>query len=324
MRRAWKWGALILWLAHWPATAAEDDVAKARVLVFQSVAQYQKWIAARGSAELKQVASSTRVDVVDYVVPNAGVAKGSNGVLAMVISPYLYLVYSYISEVGIFAAQDAKWANCWTAYDEYIFSVYARNSRSMATDARLVAVDPPELFSIRYGGPCAGIEKKYPTDLTIRPARDAAVFYALFMTYLHELGHVALGHVSIVARPPGSGPADAATEKKQLADLRRSRDQEYAADRWAINQAVAIGIPVQYLITPSQFLLWVASTGIDCFNKLQFTHPPGVERAKKAVQQIRTAYAQAGKTLPIVVDDLYADLIVFSDKVEKKLECPAS
>jgi hypothetical protein len=174
-------------------------------------------------------------------------------------------VFNNIS-VASLVTQLSNKKNCITEYLNHLFS--AINDNTISGRQSVLASD---LFGYSIGsyGSCKGLDPKdyTPFPHKVRTINARTVERSIMLFYLHEIGHIIKGHLSI---------------NKKGISLNKSRSMEEEADIWAISKF----LDAKEDATMAMPLFILISTMGGDSNDKESTHPMGLERVIKWNQYI--------------------------------------
>lgn len=249
------------------------------------------------SAEL-QIARD--IDYRVYATESVGAFAAYEDKRRVVLIQVGATVWSMELATAFIAEEQLGITGCTMDYLTYVAKGIVDNSRRYANRLPLRPVAYFARYADTSSGPCSSFE---PTKFTSRPDLDqyraSLVEASIAFLYLHELGHHILGHAAGLALSP-----DGALPGGSDDHLAMRRDQEDAADRWAIRTALrahtnpAVGIPI--------FLLIAAIGGDSNEAERRMDHPLGMRRVATMYDEVYGYYAQHRNELPSpgYLDDL--------------------
>lgn len=114
--------------------------------------------------------------------------------------------------------------------------------------------------------------------------------------YLHELGHIALQHDALNAERLGKEEDAPALFTETT---RRTREQELAADQWAIDRMFELRLDGIMLAGPFWTAVLMSSDGLDLWTDPLGTPEDGIKRLNAAMDRFReNAIARDGRVSP--------------------------
>lgn len=314
-----------------PATAQvsggdyEKDLAEEGV----KLDTYIKWLrplhAKYGNSSLKSVEQQVRFLVSDEQVPNAWVGLNpSSGRKTVFMTAQYRLLITYLADADVVSSISPGFFHCRQTYVDTLFRALASNRQRSASGSPPRRLLAPEVFlDTASSAGCRQFKDKFPIDPKYRPARDYAVNIVVALGYLHELGHVALGHSSVSLASIDQLPSNSQRLNEFLRLMSRSRAQEAEADDWAIDRFVDIEPNPLRALTNVLSTFYLAFGGIDCSLEAADTHPNGFQRFARQMGRLKERATAANK-FPSNQDvaRLIDETIALAEKAQQSLQCP--
>lgn len=303
------------------ATSPSEDLDASVAKMSATIATVGRLIGSKGDASLQLLFNRTRFSVGKFGLPNLGVSQGPVGFTIYAAAEY-QLLTTYIADVNFALMGHGEQMKCAVEYTQHltreINKIRGLAASGMSTN-RLLA---PEEFALDRRDICSGFADLFPIPIPQRGARDQAVTSVVVLSLLHELGHIALGHratdFEVLAQV-----SDPGQRMKIFLELsRRARTQEDAADRWAVDQAVALGAMPFDVINPTLIGTFIAFTGADCTLENADDHSNGVARVKAIVSRYILESERVGRRIPEEVKLISKDYFALAEKARVKLSCP--
>jgi len=287
----------------------ETDMAAAKIRLEADLQRIIKIIDAKGTPAAQLALASVTVIVEDSPLAAArvGIVPGKPGITLLIPNSYRLLL-TYFAEQSIINARRPHLLPCGMAYQTYVFEAMSRNRTRMFEKLPLEPIDAPEIYA-QTGSACKDLVSEFPLPTNEIPQREKQVFNALVFTLFHELGHMARSHTPISDERFAQAKTDKERETIFLAEMRRSRDQEYAADRWAARQLMKMNAhPLEIVNVPLVEML-LASSGLDTTLESIGSHPLALNRLEQIILEIENSNREIYKRdLPQEIAVLFSDL----------------
>ena len=271
----------------------------------------------KGGAE-KATDATVHFSAIESLVPIARSLRGGSGPVLEMSSQYRLLLV-YFAELAVVAPQHPELMRCFALYrNELHHKLGALGAQGGGTP-----LPSPEEY-IHGNRECAGGAGLFPVDASKFPLRDAMVVRAIGFTYLHELGHIVLGHfkhgneIFVGANTP--------EQKKEvfLREAARIRSQERAADAWAVQEVFRIGGNPGDILNQALSDFFTVSSGVDCWNRQGMDHAYTLERQTDLIDAVRKETPKwTGKPIPPELDAVLSDMGALRTRAERLLDCPA-
>lgn len=288
------------------------------------IALVRRLIAARGSPDARTADARVEFVAAPSLLPFASSEVFRDGHSRIQISSQFRLLLAYFAELNILNTTAPQLKECLIRYRDMVGQTYIENL-SRVDERRMIDDTPsPERYAMAMGPQCASLESSLPIDVKFRGFRDYEVNLAVTFTYLHELGHLVLNHHPISDDALRAAFTEEEKMKVFLDTMKRSRNQEYEADRWAVREMVQLNAHPLEIMSPPLSDLFIATSGIDCYFRLGMTHPDSTARSARIITAIRQEAASRPQRNQITpeVDQVFSDIVSLSKKAEKGLRCP--
>lgn len=302
------------------ATPSEDlDVSKDKLS--NEIVMLGRLIGTHGDRTLRTLFDTTKFSVRKIGFPNIGVST-HNGQSTIVAAAEYHLMLTYIADTNFALMGKPKLTECSNAYSNYLTKELARSNALVAQGKSIGRIMAPEEFGLERTDICSGFPQSFPIPVAQRNARDAAVNSAVILTLLHEFGHIALNHNKVDFEVLATETDDKRKMKKFLELSKRSRDQEDAADQWAVDQAVALGAVPFDIVNPTLIGGFMAFTGVNCDMEKADDHSNGVTRVEKILARyISITDQKSNMKLDPRIRSLANQYIALARKARSKLDC---
>lgn len=303
--------------------STQKDLSESEQLTKIFVREVRDWIERKGTREVRSANEGVKVVIEDSIMPLIWVQPdryGNGNTIRM--TRQFRLVLSYFAEASVVAFFGKKYLSCQNNYNQYLYEIYRKNGRRAYEGIALVDFNAPEVASLSGGALCKEFAEQFPIRDDLKPMRDNSVTHALLFFYFHELAHIALKHRQPDSSLFLSAQNESIREKAFLEYMKRSRRQESAADRWAVDQLINMKIKPRFLFNDAVFSLMLASSGIDCGAEHINTHPFAVNRIVKIM--LRAKYAAERKykrEFPAELKQIISEFKRFHLKSRRLLEC---
>jgi len=305
-----------------PARAYDADVQMQQsiAIVGAIVQLVRAQIASLGAPDVRAADAQISFVVDDTPIPNA---FEQNGVIH--ISNSLHVMFLYVADAGVENAAHQTFGACGDAYGTYLTTVVSQNKVRVVKGLPLQAVKPPEEFIALSQPLCAGFEKAFPVSAELRKWRDQRVIDMIGFVYLHELAHFALHHTGVTDAAIHAALGGIQTPQA-LSELARSRDQEFAADAWALRQYIRMFGPEPNLMYYDlQKTMTIMGNSFDCTHDVNSTHPTGIERYAALTSVYRDEFKRKiGYDVSPQESDLLNDWVKFSKHARDGLHCESA
>lgn len=314
-----------------PATAQvsggnyEEDLAEEGV----KLDAYIKWLrplfAQYGDASVKSLESQVRFRVSDEQVPNAWVGRDPNsGRTTIFMTAQYRLLITYLADADVVSFTSPEFIQCRQTYVDTLFRTLAENRQRSASGSPPRRLLAPEIYLDTASAGCRQFKKNFPIDPKHRPARDMAVNTVVALGYLHELGHVALGHSAVSLASIEQLPTNSLRLNEFARLMSRSRSQEVQADDWAIDRFVDLSNNPLEALTNVLSTFYLAFGGFDCSLEAADSHPNGFQRFARQMGRLKDRATAAGKfptnkDIASHIDDTSA----LAAKAQQNLQCPS-
>lgn len=281
-------------------------------------------IAVKGSPEAKQADARVDFVVTDSPFPMAQSGRESSGRMRIEMTTQFRLLLVYFEELTLVAGSAPELTPCKIEYTGMLAHLYADNLARISANEAVLAVPAPEVFAIATKARCDALEKALPVKPSARGFRDYQVNLAIAFTYLHELGHLVLGHKRVSDDIFSQNMTERERMKAFLEGMKMSRAQEYEADRFAVRELARLGAHPLEVLSPPLNDMFVATSGFDCDMRLGLTHPDPTARMRNIVHTIEVTPFHPQRELPKPADAqaFFDDLLAFYARVDSTLKCP--
>lgn len=302
----------------------EEDLAEEGIKLKTYIERLRPLLAQHGDASVKAIESQIRFQTSNERFPNAWVVRDpGSGRSTIFMTPAYRLLITYLADADVVSFTTPGFINCRQIYVDALFNSLGNNrtrSASGQTPRRLLA---PEVFLDTAPGSCDKFKAKFPIEPKHRPGRDYAVNNVVALGYLHELGHVALGHTPVSIANLEALPTNSMRLNEFARLMTRSRSQEYQADDWAIDRFVELSNNPLEALTNVLSTFYLAFGGFDCSLEAADTHPNGFQRFSRQMDRLKTRAKALGKfpnnpELTKLIDDTAA----VAAKAQTNLQCP--
>ena len=252
-------------------------------------------------------------------VPNASAGIDQSGRQVIQFNTQLHLALTYFANLtALDIRSGGSWTPCVMAYGRYVF----QRTRLLRTrlGQRLAPVDmqSPAEYAETNGGSCEGLTREAPLSGAARSQVDAEVANAAAFILLHEMGHHALGHTSRPLRFDGAGGSATDQQRRYLEFARQQRARETAADLWAVERSLDVGMFALPLSTTFwQFSMY--SNGLDYALEDIDTHPISIRRHAAIARRLETYLTRADDPQMRQARALLRELINLSQRAECQL-----
>lgn len=304
---------------HYSSWLKNSEVELRQLLQFQT-----RQISENGSPALRALIQGTAVEVGLLGVPSPYVTSAGGRSKIFFPAEYLLLL-KFIGDATVVGFSDAALAACATGYYGALRDRLNDNGKRAARGERLLPLIPPEDYARMATGTCSAFGARFPIAASERNLRDQGVRSVVLFAFLHELGHVALGHSPVPYTV--SNPSASAEQRMQafLASMRASRGQETAADVWAAETLAAVGGGHSDILNSVMVAYFLTVSGLDCYFEAGDTHPNGVRRLARLQNRFQLANeAVIGRRWPPHLSTLSSDLQRFSERAAALLGCPGN
>lgn len=303
----------------------EEDLAEEGVKLDAYVNNVLRPLLSRyGDSGIKSLESRVRFRVSKEKIPNAWVVKQLNSdQVTIFMTPEYRLLITYLADADVVSFTSEGFINCRQAYVDALFRALATNRQRSASGAPPFRLLAPEVYLDTAPSGCRQFKNKFPIDPRHRQARDAVVNVVLALGYLHELGHVALGHSGIGLASIELLPTSSQRLNEFVKLMARSRAQEYQADDWAIDRFVDLSNNPLEALTNVLSTFYVAFGGFDCSLEAADSHPNGFQRFARQMGRLKSRAISIGKfsnnqDIGRLIDDTNA----VAAKAQQNLKCP--
>jgi hypothetical protein len=278
-----------------------------------------------GDASLKSLESKTRFRLSSEKLPNAWVIRDPNSDTATIYMTAEYrLLITYLADADVISFTTPKFFHCREGYVSALFRSLAaiqQSSVSGSASRRLLA---PEVYLETASSDCSKFKSKFPIDQQYRFERDKAVDRVVVLGYLHELGHIALGHSAVSLSAIDSLPTSTLRLREFIRLMSRSRAQESAADDWAIDRFVDLSPTPLEAFSNVLSTFYLTFGGVNCSLESADSHPNGFQRFARQMGRLKERATKAGKfpsnkDLAKIIDDTTS----VAAKAQLSLKCPS-
>lgn len=310
--------AIFCCVSLYAAASTNEEHNRSVNFTHSSINAVRRLVEIRGSAEARAMNSRVNFIVDISLLPYAASIRGVPGGNPKIrFSTQYRIVLAYLTELGALAAIDSEYQVCDRVYGTYLYEQMANNSLRSAQLKQPLDIESPEDYGTRVGGACSGLQQKMPLNAQAYPFVLSQIHNALAFVYLHELGHLVLGHRGIGDEIFNGLSSQSERMKAFLEANVRSQQQEMAADAWATRELIRIGATARQIINVPLLRMLLASSGLDCLFREGSSHPMATER----FAEIARIVLNSGVNVSAQEADVYSDLIRFNQKVEKMLQC---
>ncbi|HRB14882.1 MAG TPA: hypothetical protein PK224_03740 [Nitrospira sp.] len=302
----------------------EEDLLSEKTKLDDYIKNLRSFISVSGNSSLKALEGRVHFHVSDEPVPNAWVARDfQTGRNTIYMTAQYRLLTTYLADADVIVSLDTNFHSCRQDYVDTIFKVLATNRQRSVSRGTQRRIPAPEVFLNTAANSCRPFQSRFPIDPKYRPARDQTVNMVVGLGYLHELGHIAIGHPPVSLSSIEQLP----TSSQRLAEfsrlMARSRLQEYQADDWAIDRFVDLSNNPLESLTNVLLTFYLAFSNLDCSLEAADSHPNGYQRFARQMIRMKDRATSAGKfTNTQEVGRLIDDLLTFASKTQQKLDCP--
>jgi hypothetical protein len=277
-------------------------------------------VGARGDAELRSLYDSTRFDVRKLGVPNMAVGMQGGQFTVSAAAEY-HLLMTYVADTSIVTMTRPKYNKCAAAYGQYLSKEIQRLRERAAESKPIGRFLAPEEFARDRLDLCDSWWTFFPIPEAQRPARDSGVNAAIILSFLHELGHIALNHRGPDFESLRSVPEGTRRMKVFMDMSKHSRDQEDAADQWGTDRAVMLGATPRDIINPTLISGFIVFTGVDCSLERIDDHSNGATRVQLIISRYIQQVEKQGARIDAQIKALSNEYVALAKKARAKLSC---
>lgn len=237
-------------------------------------------------------------------IPNAYAIRKNDGIVIGITPAFVKLNF-YISEISAAnILENHIWAQCEDEYTRYVREAYQFSISNYYKGRQVYEILPPEQF----GGACAGLATKYPFSGRLKVIRDTEVEISLIFTYLHELGHVFLGHLN-------NTPSTKELKGEEFFRISCKRRQyEAEADKFAVRTMYNMGWKYQ-IFSPTIWHVLIVTGGFDPTLESSSQHPNSAERMASVFAEGRSYTIANGESIPTELNKLIDEAISINKKI---------
>lgn len=283
----------------------------------------RRMIADKGSPEARRADAQVEFVVVPSTFPFARSGR-PGGRMRIEMSTQFRLLLVYFEELSLAVGGNPALGDCEIRYTGMLQRLYADNLSSISSGGPVRDVPAPEVSAVAMRDNCVALQRDLPVKASLRPFRDYQVNDAVAFAYLHELGHLVLGHKGVTDAIFAPDMSEEERMRAFLSGMKMSRAQEYAADRFAVRELARLGAHPLEVLSPPLNDMFIATSGFDCYTRLGFSHPDPAARMRNVINTIKATTFHPLKQLPHPedADTLFADFLAFYARVDATLKCP--
>lgn len=302
----------------------EEDLMGERIKLDAYIKMLRSLLAEYGDASLRSLQSQVNFRISDEQVPNAWVGRDpSTGHMTIFMTAQYRLLITYLADADVISFTSPGFIECRQTYVDVLFRALAVNRQRSASGTPPRRLPAPEIYLETASAGCRQFKDKFPIEQKYRQARDVAVNIVVALGYLHELGHVALGHSAVSLGSIEKLPTDSQRLNEFIRLMSRSRAQETQADDWAIDRFVDVSNNPMEALTNVMSTFYLAFGGFDCSLEAADSHPNGFQRFARQMGRLKERAIARGK-FPnnMEVVRLIEDTGALAAKAQQRLKCP--
>ena len=302
----------------------EEDLAEEAVKLDTYIKRLRLLLAKHGDAGVKSLENQVQFRISNERVPNAWVVKDpSSGQSTVFMTAEYRLLITYLADADVISFTTPGFIQCRQTYVDALFRALATNRQRSAFGSAPRRLLAPEVYLDAAPAGCREFKGKFPIEPKHRAARDVAVNTVIALGYLHELGHVALGHAGVSLASIEALPTNSMRLNEFVQLMRRSRVQEFQADDWAIDRFVDLSNNPLEALTNVLSTFYLAFGGFDCSLEAADSHPNGFQRFARQMTRLKARATASGK-FPNNADvaKLIDDTTALASKAQQNLKCP--
>lgn len=300
-----------------------DEARRAEQGLKQIIDRFHESTARLNVPEVKATLNNVDIIIEDSPVLNAWILRAlprpSHRSKVTITTGY-FLQLTYFTELNILAAKSQNLAKAHQVYLRYAYELTGQNQNNLIRKLPLVTLKSPEEYA-KIDPRCALLATAYPFPDSEKETRSRQTAAAVNFTILHELGHQWLGHRGLSEANFKRATTDKERWSSAFSEMRRSRNQEYDADRWATRQLMIAGNHPLEILNNTTINSLVNSSGLDAFFETSSTHPMALNRVKTIIAEIRRCDRElrGGKTVTGAVETVLNDLELLAQKAQTLL-----
>ena len=301
----------------------EEDLSEEGVKLDAYINRLRPLLAQYGDASVKSLESQVRFRISNERIPNAWVVKDNSGRSTIFMTSEYRLLIAYLADADVISFTVPGFIQCRQTYVYALFRSLAVNRQRSASGSAPRRLPAPEVYLDTASAGCREFRGKFPIEAKYRPARDVAVNTVVALGYLHELGHIALGHAGVSLANIEVLPTNSMRLNEFIRLMTRSRAQEFQADDWAIDRFVDLSNNPLEALTNVLSTFYLAFGGFDCSLEAADSHPNGFQRFARQMGRLKARATAAGKfPKSNEVAQLIDDTNALAAKAQQNLKCP--
>jgi hypothetical protein len=193
---------LIVFSSHTTAISGfnnyQEELSIEKEKLTNFVAYFRSIINEFGNPRLMNLDNRVDFRIVDLPIPNAwaGYSRTTRRP-TIYMTPTLRLLITYLADADVISFLYPDFLFCRGTYVNSLFKNLADNRKRMSEGLSPYNIPAPEIFLSGSSPPCRDYKDMFPIDPQYRQSRDHVGNIVVGLIYLHELGHIALGHSAI-------------------------------------------------------------------------------------------------------------------------------